>query len=70
MAFCCRRLSFQQPRAYFPAVAANIPGLTLIGWGWVTCPFPNQSLSPLESDGWACILGSLLKQEDCEDPKT
>lgn len=69
------RLTVQQrgEGVSFPVVAANIPGLTLIGWSWVMCPFLNQLIGRLESDklvGGACAIGFLLKLEEWADLKT
>ena len=57
----------------FSIVAANIPGLTLIRWGWVMCLFLNQSLGRLESDklvGRAYVTESLLRLEEWANPET
>ena len=57
----------------FTIVAANIPGLTLIGWSWVMCPFLSQLIGRLESDklvGGACAIGFLLKLEEWANLKT
>ena len=69
------RLTVQQggEGVSFPIVAANIQGLTLIGWSWVMCPFLNQLIGRLESDklvGGACAIGFFLKLEEWADLKT